>query len=508
MRDIWIFNEEDRGFGFEGSPRGYLKIEVRQGKGKVQALIQNLIELKAGQRYDLYLLKIKGEENQNIKIGSIVVNKGRGELSWEFDPFNVGDSNSIISDFNASVLVVKNEKKDTSKNLQCPLVAYKNKKEKIRWRDVLNSIVINNRNIVPDTSAKEDINIETNSIIDVKIDTTTDTEVDTATGTEIDAETNTLNGNAEAKRGKNYSQDKTPANGERPIVDENLPIDEIYSKYTGKAETRYSLYSEDLLSNVVLTSPSNATKDISEAIDRTKDEENDEDADDRSISNYDNTNIDEDKKPEDNNENLQDQVQENIYDEQYIRKVLYQDENTDVINHIEHQAEDQDNGKDARENKESEIDKNQNNVKKSDLYDKRKRTPDINRLVKLLDREFKRCDPFNSRRRDYRWWSINSPVNLVNVLEECRINVPSFFNPSVVMAYFKYRYLIAGLYISRRRGREYFVCGIPGTYSIDDSPFGDMCRWVQVERRNRAYGAFGYWVVYVDPNTGELLRFN
>jgi len=136
-----------------------------------------------------------------------------------------------------------------------------------------------------------------------------------------------------------------------------------------------------------------------------------------------------------------------------------------------------------------------------------KKTPDIIKLIRLLDREFKRCDPFNSRRRDYRWWSINSPVNLVNVLEESGINVPNFFSPSVIMAYFKYRYLIAGVYISRR-GKVFFVCGIPGTYNIDESPFGDMCRWVQAERKSKRYGAFGYWVTYIDPYTGELLKFS
>ena len=82
MRDIWIFGEEDRGFGFQGIPSGYLRIEARQCKGKINAQVQNLKETKPGQNYGLYLLKVKGNESKRVKIGSVNVSKGRGELIW------------------------------------------------------------------------------------------------------------------------------------------------------------------------------------------------------------------------------------------------------------------------------------------------------------------------------------------------------------------------------------------------------------------------------------------
>ena len=52
--------------------------------------------------------------------------------------------------------------------------------------------------------------------------------------------------------------------------------------------------------------------------------------------------------------------------------------------------------------------------------------PDIDLLVNCLDKVFKRCDPFNTRRRDYKWWKIHSPVYLV------------MFYSTVILIYQKY----------------------------------------------------------------------
>jgi hypothetical protein len=91
---------------------------------------------------------------------------------------------------------------------------------------------------------------------------------------------------------------------------------------------------------------------------------------------------------------------------------------------------------------------------------------------------------------------------------QCNIKTPLLFNPAVMMAHFKYRHLIVGIYSDQIRKREFVVCGVPGIHRVDDKPFGDLCRWVQVEGSRPRYGAFGYWLVYIDGKSGKLLNIS
>ena len=77
-----------------------------------------------------------------------------------------------------------------------------------------------------------------------------------------------------------------------------------------------------------------------------------------------------------------------------------------------------------------------------------------------------------------------------------------------MMAHFKYRHMIVGLYEDQKKNLQYVVCGIPGLYWVDEKPFGEMCRWAQVEGDKPRYGAFGYWLIYINPTTGRILSNN
>ena len=129
-------------------------------------------------------------------------------------------------------------------------------------------------------------------------------------------------------------------------------------------------------------------------------------------------------------------------------------------------------------------------------------------LMNSFNKYFEPSNPFGGRRGNYTWWKVNSPVYLNNVLYQHKVRTPLLFNPAVMMAHFKYRHLIIGVYSDRVRKNEYIVGGVPGVYGIDDRPFGDMCRWVQLEGYKPRYGAFGYWLVYIDTKTGKLLKVN
>lgn len=127
------------------------------------------------------------------------------------------------------------------------------------------------------------------------------------------------------------------------------------------------------------------------------------------------------------------------------------------------------------------------------------------KLKLLFNKYFEPYDPFRIRRTDYKWWKVGSPVQLNNLLYQNNIKTPLLFNPQLMMAHFKYKHILAGIYISRRRGIEYIVCGVPAVYNIDEKPYGNFCRWAQLESVKPRYGAFGYWLVYIDIKTGNFL---
>ncbi|NMB34569.1 MAG: hypothetical protein GX992_10180 [Clostridium sp.] len=131
---------------------------------------------------------------------------------------------------------------------------------------------------------------------------------------------------------------------------------------------------------------------------------------------------------------------------------------------------------------------------------------DIAGLPNCFDKHFKRCNPFVGGRKDYAWWQVSGPVQLNNILYQANIKAPLLFNQRVLAAHFKHRHLIAGFYEDRERELLYLVCGIPGVYGEDKKPVEGVCRWAQAEGSIPEYGAFGYWLVYIDPKTSGVLN--
>ncbi len=130
----------------------------------------------------------------------------------------------------------------------------------------------------------------------------------------------------------------------------------------------------------------------------------------------------------------------------------------------------------------------------------------LNGLEEELDKSFDICDPFHSRRSDYIWWRVTNPVNLNNIFYQNNIRSPLMFNPAVMMAHYKYKHLIIGVF-THKTGQRYIICGVPGMYMVDSKPFGEMSKWVQAEGNRQRYGAFGYWLLYINPKDGRIINF-
>ena len=381
QRSFLIFNAEDTGFEAGQKPSGHVKIEVRDGKGKLWSAVQNLTAGDGRLDYKLFLIKTGSRDPAAVCAGLYKFHQNRAELEWGFDPANVSKSGRSIAEFDvAAVLAEYNDRKNLG--VRSPLAAYRDKKTE--WRKSLEKL------LYPPASPKTE-------------------------------------------------------------------EEDFTSKYDGIAVSKY-IPPETL--------PEYNIPDI--------------------LGSY--------QKPEAENEPAVSALPPNPYQQQYGI-------------HMPSEAP-------AQDNRQIEIQADipqEYSAPITDIPQARSTVVneeirgDIDRLKEMLNRYFEQSDPFQSKRSDYRWWKVSNPVDLNNILYQCNIRSPLLFNPMVMMAHFKYKHVIIGIYTDKVRKREYVVCGVPGMNMVDKKPFGDMCKWVQAEGGRPKYGGFGYWIVYIDPGTGKIL---
>jgi hypothetical protein len=133
QRYFFMFEREDKGFEYGQNPSGYVKIEVRGGKGKLSSMVQNL---KSNDNicYRLYLIKCDDNLVYPVDIGIMQLKRASFEIEWSFDPEKVAKSDYSINEFNvAAILAEYSDRKRTS--IECPLAAYQGKKT--QWRKAL-----------------------------------------------------------------------------------------------------------------------------------------------------------------------------------------------------------------------------------------------------------------------------------------------------------------------------------------------------------------------------------
>lgn len=418
FRSFLIFEREDPGFGDGTEPSGYIKLEGRDGQGKLTASVQNLREDTGKLNYRLYIINFTQSHAHTVQVGLIPLQRGRGEVKWEYDIDDVAGTGASIHDFNVAVVIAEHSGRE-NKNIVCPMAAYR--ADKVAWREKV-------------------------------------------FGRQGD---NTLINDLQNRKNVPVSVEPSPL--KEPEFDEEVV--EKQDVFSFKAK---SFEEENIIPENTASENMNETGDIEQT--ETKDEVIPD------ILFQDNSVL---KSFEENKGNQFPFSGQNINTFDPAKAFCPQASQVGGANPCMncyaknfHKPE---------EPRNEDVGKNFENMKKS------------------FDKYFNVFDPFNSKRRDYKWWKVDSPVNLNNILYQSNIRTPLLFNPSVMMAHFKFRHLSVGIYTDRVKRREYLVCGIPGVFGIDTKPFGDMCKWVQLEGNSNRYGAFGYWIVYIDPKSGKFL---
>lgn len=513
IRNFMIFGNEDSGFEAGQKPSGHVRLEVREGRGKLYAVVQNLRPGNGRFIYKLYLLRGAGDSVTAMTAGEFKAEPNKLELEWSFDPSNVGASGCRIEEYGGAVVLVEYADRPVE-SIICPLAAYKD--GKMEWRNGLKKYFLLKQHFLrQERQAKQAMPY------------------------------NWQNQNEQVKQcTQQQSTQKqelpSPAKGEEqpyqknPILQENLYGDQPQQEHESLKQQKEEQPQQEHESlkqqkeeqpqqknlNQELSLPAQPTAELLYQEEKPHQE--------KSQIN-----------PSQCAPSQPDMMQGVPLQYDYIHGVqpdnnqLYgipQGFGQQPMDYMQTPAMQLNQPAAPYQTEPGEVNTGcvylNGNMCGAFVNDAARaanpcdtcrmrhaaaiaRMPasgDIALLKQEIGRYFEENDPFHSKRSDYIWWKVTNPVNLNNILYQCNIRSPLLFNPAVMMAHYKYRHLIIGIFQHKESQKQYVVCGVPGMHMVDRKPFGEMSRWVQAEGNRSRYGAFGYWLVYIDPDDGKILN--
>ncbi|EPR14287.1 hypothetical protein [Ruminiclostridium papyrosolvens] len=442
-RQFHIFKTMDNNWE---NPGGFIKVEINGDNTRFQLSLNNLSD-KKDSAYSLYGIHKDGDMLKYSDICRIQPINGRIDMKTNFPSEEIGSNKLNVQEINIFAVICRSTDNKASGTVKCPLVAY-TKGEQV-WKEqferLLEQPAATKNEIAPEPKAED-------KTIYQAIPEEPETEAALTEQDGVIDETEIINIQPwtviEEEGCENYSETPESESTEQERGDFEANKDAEEDNLSAKDAPIPDLSSkfQEGLSSVYESSYEEEEREIE------KPEES------------------ESVEPEESEEaqNVWKRIQEDFNDISSIK--------VDESEEGEQQGEDRD------------------------------RSFNMQLLKQELDNSFEEYNPFRTRNRSFRWWKINSPGFLNNILFRNNIKTYLLFNPKVMLAHYKYRYIILGIRNTRQPGKEKLICGIPGVYSIDDNPFNNVGSWVQMEGFRPKYGAFGYWIVMLDPRTGKISK--
>ena len=490
-----IFVNEDAGYEAGQKPAGHVKLEIREGRGRLHAAVQNLRPGNGRFVYKLYLLRIGRDGAAAVCAGLLKPEPSKAELDWSFEPRNVGASGSSLEEFSSVVVLVEYADRK-GETIICPLAAYMDKKTE--WRNAVRSVLMEKAEMV---SYNKIAGVSAEPLAPVNFNSSNKNEVSKLEGT--DQNNNTEEYSEPLNSMEPYDDNEYQAIGyadaewqvPQPIQAEfpqQYPLE-----YPHQAQQQMPLFQAP---QNIPQMPFYIPQLPSEPQMQPQQQVNPQQQPQQQVNPQQQPQPQMPSEPQMQPQpqvNPQQQPLQDQTDVQYPGGIGQIDSGCIYLNGNLCGAF---------------VNSGANAINPCDTCRMHHgqvpaATPpagDITRLKEELERCFEESDPFNSKRSDYVWWRVTNPVNLNNLLYQCNIRSPLLFNPAVMMAHYKYRHLIIGIFLHRSKQKQYVVCGVPGMHMMDRKPFGEMGRWVQAEGNKPRYGAFGYWLAYIDPNDGKI----
>ncbi|MCX7745282.1 MAG: hypothetical protein N2645_00100 [Clostridia bacterium] len=492
QRSFLIFSQEDRGFGNVKEPSGYIKIEVKDNKGRISVSVQNLKE-GPDLVYKVYIIKSSEKSFVPVCIGTLAIEKNRGDFNYDFDPSNVKMSGLPVQDFNIAAVLLEVKGKE-NREIICPLAAYKDRK--VSWREQVKEVLLRKEQEVKAKEIKK-VNEVSNQTAGKPQSKVPDA------GTIKEKSPEELQEQTPIKADSDNAElinKEVPATKEEVAKNENTPpaAGEIASKEEKgeKEEPLPNLGDEQVGMETGMQDQQTESQEIG-----TKEIENTE--------NIENENPDTKEQESKNQENEIVKISSENDFNKFETYLNYQTQsmNENMVNTFENTVQNCNfqcnNG---------ELPDSLNGCSKCEQYYTKSQSSGMERdgstLKDHFNSNFEQCKPFRSNRRDYSWWRVKNLIYLNTILYKFNIRIPILYNPGILMAHFKYKHLLIGVYKDLAKRKEYVVFGIPAVFNVDEKPLGGIGRWVQMDGGTPKFGDFGYWLLYVETKTGKLLNLS
>ncbi|AOT70271.1 hypothetical protein [Geosporobacter ferrireducens] len=502
-----ILDREDSGFDNKPgkSPKGYTKIEIKNGKGVLSHFVQNLkYDEKAPYIYRGYLVGIAGNHPIYADTGSIVIDQqGKGELTWRFDPENVDGKGNSIDAF--KIIAIVGEKLGTSsETVTAPLVGYVDKK-KAPWKNAFIEIASSQKQEVREVDSepvKEEFQaaVQEESILPEKSEETMEKaavlEADTAEIPEVEEskalrEEMILEEVEAAKIEVNLQEpEKTEESEEKNMIEDEIPVEILAAKENAALKGEVVEESVDKVEavniekeNIRVLEDKTPTESIFEKpIEEMKD---------RSVD------VEEMKTIEEGEEAAKDQIPEEdpkgetppIPPRQKGIFNQYQNLESEQMKYYR--------GKSSQQY-------NQQNFKMAVNY------------VKNVLKHYEKAEPFENNLEGYQWWKIeSSPQTMQRGFPPFYGYISNMYTYYPYMNYmtgypdliYKYQHYIFGLKADENDEPTYFVYGVPGKFALSEQPYEGMTGfvyWHSMQDKEPNLGDYGYWILHIDAKTGSV----
>ncbi len=538
-----ILDHEDGGFeNSQGkTPKGYTKIEIKNGKGIISYYVQNLKYYDHAEYiYRGYLIGTKEGKEVYVDNGTFIIDEsGKGELVWRFNPDNVDGQGNPIGDFNVIAIVAQALDSKVRENpITAPLVGFIDK-EKVEWKHVLATQSHPEEQIEEELEEKYKDKIDKiNEVIEKSFEKEHDFEEEEERieeeeiGNQLDEGEILIIKEAEDLDREGIKEEER--SGEEEIENqlderETLIIEEIEGWNKGGVEEEGG--SEEEIENQLdegeTTVIEKAEESVRDKIKRTENEVDEEREEQR--KDIEEKDRKENIEPEENKEEIIKQPKVGVSKEEVEVEI--------DLNIKEEELEENEKRSDFERKdigKRKQYEKYQEPVSKKihqDFMDDKKmkayryKNPYkyyynyfkmvyayINNILKYYDR----AEPFEKNPKGCTWWKIPCNPDTIygkfmpfyGYISNMHYYPYMNYSPNPLDLIYKYQHYIFGIFRYSNHQPVYYIYGIPGRYTVSEQPCHGrtgFVSWYPLQDGEMQKGDYGYWFLYIDAKSGNLV---
>ncbi len=480
MRHFIILENEDSGFesNDKTTPKGYAKIEVRNGKGVLNVYVQDLKYFEDGKYiYRSYLIGTK-DKDTCVDTGVIMIDeKGKGELKSKINPENIEGSGRPIEDYNTVAIVAEPVDNTNANNIYGPLVGYI-EKDKGDWRSALE----NNR--MSDVDEAEDIDDEDKEKYEKIMNAIKQGAEDLFIGAKDEEED--LGSEPEDIEDIEENNENIAEENEEIEVIESTPNNNENNDMIGAKEEKY---------------------EENEYYEESEEEEENEGYEENEEYEEEKESIEEkEPKKEEEKDKKEEKPEEDIIMEKEAKESVLDKNNEEEYK------------KQSGYQRPKPSNKTMKNSNQHNQYTTYKKYHEmVYKHIKDTLAKYEEIEPFENNLSNCKWWKMDYDSQAMYqgflpyfgyILNTYYYNPYIYYMGSCNDAMYKYGHYIFGICYNDESQPKHYVYGVPGRYLYKEQPFRGMTGfvyWHPLEDKDPEKGDYGYWLLFVDVVTGNIL---